>query len=210
MSDAWTDPLLPPAQTRLEAALGKSMPPVGIVPELIAALWNPAECPAPLLPWLAWALSVDEWDDSWDEAAQRQVIAASFIVHRKKGTVGAVREVLKASNADVTLVEAWQQVPPGTPHSFRIDVEIEDRGITQATLDTIERQVAAVKPERSHFSTRLIGRTRAKVFIGVATVSGEVTEVLPHRLTVAEAPPALFRTAIGWWDYSVTTVYPMN
>lgn len=210
MSDAWTDPLLPPAQTQLEAALGRSMPPEGLTPEVIATLWNPATCPAPLLPWLAWALSVDEWDAEWSEEVQRAVCAASFTIHRRKGTVGAVRRVLQAINADVTLVEGWQEQPRGAPHSFRVDVEIEDRGLTMATLASIERQIAAVKPERSHFTTRLIGRTRATIYMGAAVVSGEVTEILPYRLTEAEGPPAKLYLGLGWWDYTITTVYPQG
>lgn len=210
MSDAWTDPLLPPAQTRLEAALGQSMRPAGLTPEVIATLWNPWLIPANLLPWLAWALSVEEWDSSWPEETQRAVCAASFVIHRQKGTVGAVRRVLLAANADISLIESWQEQPKGAPHTFRVDVEIEDRGIDQATLESIERQITAVKPERSHFSTRLIGRTRAAIFVSAATVCGEETEVLPHRLTEAEAPLAKLFMGLGWWDDLITTVYPQG
>jgi phage tail P2-like protein len=71
-------------------------------------LWNPATCPAALLPWLAWALSVDEWDDAWPEETKRRVIADSVTVHRVKGTVGAVRRALAAAGyGDALIHERW-------------------------------------------------------------------------------------------------------
>jgi phage tail P2-like protein len=71
-------------------------------------LWNPSTCPAALLPWLAWALSVDEWDDAWPEETKRRVIADSVTVHRVKGTVGAVRRALAAAGyGDALIRERW-------------------------------------------------------------------------------------------------------
>jgi phage tail P2-like protein len=71
-------------------------------------LWNPATCPAALLPWLAWALSVDEWDDAWTEATKRAVIAASVEVHRRKGTVGSIKKALAAAGyGDATVLERF-------------------------------------------------------------------------------------------------------
>lgn len=95
MSD-WHDPLLPPNQTRLEAALARAMRPT-VDPEVIRHLWNPWKCPAHLLPWLAWSLSVDEWDDGWQTHIKRQVIAESIVVHRQKGTVASVQRALSAA-----------------------------------------------------------------------------------------------------------------
>jgi len=70
------------------------------------SLWNAATCPAPLLPWLAWAFSVDIWDERWSEARQRAVIAASVEVHRRKGTRGAVVAALAAAGlGDARLIE---------------------------------------------------------------------------------------------------------
>jgi len=77
------------------------------VPVPNATLWTPATCPAALLPWLAWALSVDEWDGTWPEERQRAVIAASVAVHRRKGTRGAVVAALAAAGyGTATLIEA--------------------------------------------------------------------------------------------------------
>lgn len=109
MSDAWTDPLLPPAQTRLEAALGQSMRPAGLTPEAIATLWNPWLIPANLLPWLAWALHVDNWDDAATEAQQRDAISQSILLHRKKGTPWAIKRALSTLGIEIDLLDQRAQ-----------------------------------------------------------------------------------------------------
>lgn len=202
--------LLPPNSTTLERNLAAVMARLGDLATPLRDLVNPDTCPADLLPWLASWLSVDTWDVSWTEAQKRAVCKASISVHRKKGTVGSVREILQATAADVNLVEWWQETPRGTPHTFRLDVEIEDRGIDEATLQSVERQVTSVKPVRSHFTTRLIGRTKGKLYIGAATVSGETTTVYPFALTEVEAPHGLLRIAVGSSAHCTTTVYPQG
>jgi phage tail P2-like protein len=62
----------------------------------IQDLWDPWRCPSELLPFLAWAVSVDVWSNDWSEARKRAVVAASPAVHRVKGTLGAVRRALAA------------------------------------------------------------------------------------------------------------------
>ena len=87
--------LLPPNRTPLEAALDRTTARLGEVPVPIKDLWSPERCPASLLPWLAWALSVDEWDSDWPEERKREAIAASIELHRYKGSVWSVREALR-------------------------------------------------------------------------------------------------------------------
>lgn len=210
MSDAWNDPLLPPAQTRLEATLGKTMRPIGLTPEVIATLWNPWTIPAPLLPWLAWALSVDEWDSSWTEETQRAVCAASFPVHKLKGTVGAVRRAIDAIGYRTRLIEAWQQTPPGAPHTFRAEIEIDDRGLDAGTVAQMERQIAAVKPERSHFDVLLVGRSSCSVHAAIAALSGEITTIQPFQLTSADAPMPILHIGTGTHAFGTTTIYPLH
>ena len=87
--------LLPPNASDLErAAEGAIRARLEAVPIPLATLWNPDTCPAPLLPWLAWALSVDQWSDQWPEAMQRDVIRQSYEIHSKKGTVYSLRHAL--------------------------------------------------------------------------------------------------------------------
>lgn len=93
------DTLLPPSSTALERALARNtgrFNPQAIVP----TLWNPATCPAAVLPFLAWALSVDEWDHQWSEEKKRAICAAAREIHRKKGTPLAIRRALASVGQD--------------------------------------------------------------------------------------------------------------
>jgi len=98
--------LLPPNATPLERRLTASgfAGAAGIVP----TLWHPATCPARLLPWLAWAESVDDWNEEWSEERKRAVIAASRAVHRLKGTPAAIRQALAArGQEDAVIIERY-------------------------------------------------------------------------------------------------------
>lgn len=99
------DHLLPKNATALERAFsvaaGRFNPPA-----VVPSLWNPATCPAAVLPFLAWALSVDEWDHGWPIEKKRAVIAAARAIHQKKGTPLAVRTSLAAlGQPDADLIE---------------------------------------------------------------------------------------------------------
>ncbi|UTS80935.1 hypothetical protein OL67_002006 [Phaeobacter piscinae] len=80
----------------------------------VTTLMNPDTCPADLLGWLAWAFSVDVWEPSWDEATKRRVIKAALAVHRRKGTVTALRRVLESIGFDAEVLE-WFAPRPGRP-----------------------------------------------------------------------------------------------
>lgn len=100
-----TDSLLPRNATSFERALSLAaarFSPARIVP----TLWNAGACPAELLPWLAWALSVDEWDHGWSVEKKRAVISASIAIHQRKGTPGAIRTALAAlGQPDAEIIE---------------------------------------------------------------------------------------------------------
>lgn len=77
-------------------------------PDAIRPLWNADTCPAELLPWLAWTLSVDIWSPLWTEETKRNVLRASVEVHRRKGTVGAIRRAMIAAGlGDAILIERF-------------------------------------------------------------------------------------------------------
>ncbi|WP_210246594.1 phage tail protein I [Methylobacterium sp. WL120] len=57
----------------------------------IKHLWDPWKCHIDDLPYLAWSMSVDLWNDKWDETKKRQVVADSLALHRLKGTEEGIR-----------------------------------------------------------------------------------------------------------------------
>lgn len=100
--------LLPPNAAALERALEAATARIGAVPVPVDRTWDPETCPAALLPWLAWALSVDEWDGDWTEERQRDAIAASIAIHRRKGTIWAMRRALQVAGlGDASLIERY-------------------------------------------------------------------------------------------------------
>ena len=62
----------------------------------ILTLWHPDTCPLALLPYLAWALSVDEWDHTWGEGRKREACRAARKIHQHKGTPFGVKVALAA------------------------------------------------------------------------------------------------------------------
>lgn len=83
--------LLPVTSTPLEQALAATTGRFNQIPVPLDTLWDPARCPEHLLPWLAWALSVDIWHDEWPVERKRYVCAESFTLHRLKGTLEGIR-----------------------------------------------------------------------------------------------------------------------
>lgn len=97
--------LLPPATTPLERAIEQTQ--ARFSPPLrIPALWNADTCPASFLPYLAWSMSVDEWDHGWGVEKKRAVIREARIIHQQKGTPAAIRRALASiGQPDAELIE---------------------------------------------------------------------------------------------------------
>lgn len=93
-----------PAELAIEQASAR----IDGLPDFIRPIWNPDDCPPELLAWLAWTVSVDYWSASWTDQVKRDVIRASVMVHRQKGTVGAIRRAMVAAGlGDATLIERF-------------------------------------------------------------------------------------------------------
>ena len=155
-----TQHLLPPNASPLERQMAMVAARISQIPVNIATLYNESLCPDELLPWLGWSVSADIWfDDASDPITQarrrRELIRTSAFVHKHKGTRAAVQQVLNSfTNASVTLTEWWQQNPPAAPHTFRLDLLVNDNdpGLGSAEFDRRLRQaIDAVKPVRSHY-----------------------------------------------------------
>lgn len=160
--------LLPSSATPQERTLvAASSGRLESIPVPIGDLWNPWTCPAPHLPWLAWALSVDDWDADWPEATKRAAIAVSYIVHRYKGTPGAIRAALQAVGyRDVQIIEGVQPAThdgsvqrrgrelyatAGHWALFRVVCDLgNEMGVDASTAANVVRTVNTAKNARSH------------------------------------------------------------
>lgn len=102
---AATDHLLPSNASPLERALSRAAGRFAPAP-VIPGLWNAYTCPAALLPHLAWALAVDDWDPTWGEDRKRDAIANARYIHQHKGTLAAVRRALAVmGHPDAVIIE---------------------------------------------------------------------------------------------------------
>jgi phage tail P2-like protein len=155
--------ILPPNSTQteraLEQAFGTQKPDLAPV----AQLMRPGLCPAPLLGWLAWAVSVDVWDPNWADEDKRSVIAGSVSVHRHKGTIGAVRRALvTAGYGTARIVEGkasakfdgsirydGAEIYEGPDHWAEYRVYL-DRPITADQAAQVREILSRVAPARSH------------------------------------------------------------
>lgn len=103
-----TAALLPPRRGAAEVALADRASEVAGLPAPLAELWNPWTCPPALLPWLAWALDVEDWEPGWPEAVKRRVIAEAIPIHRKRGTRAGVERALRAAGLGAsTIIERF-------------------------------------------------------------------------------------------------------
>ena len=103
--------LLPSNRTPLEQALAQLSSGDLSLANVLRHMHSVDTCPAALLPWLAIQRSVDRWDPEWSETIKRKVVKDAFEVHKRKGTVGALRRVVEPF-ADILDITEWHELEP--------------------------------------------------------------------------------------------------
>ncbi len=141
-------------------------------------LWNPWKCPVKFLPYLAWAFSVDRWEETWPETDKRQAVSDAFWIHQRKGTVAAVRRVIETLGYSMTLQEWWEVADPAG--TFRLEIDLNDIGITEPMIKELERIIGDAKPVSRHISQlKLSVSAYGTEYVGAAITDGEVITVYP-------------------------------
>lgn len=150
-------------------------------PEIITTIWDPYKCPVGLLPYLAWALSVDVYDDEWSEDRKRNVIAASPLVHRRKGTVDSVERALAGLGLDAVLQEWHLQEPVGRRGTFNVDVVYRNGSDlpNARALQNAYDAVVASKPKSRNFSFRSVIEAEGGISTGATPSLGMIWNALP-------------------------------
>jgi len=171
--------LLPAGSGLLEQRATQVCTRIGDLDIPLRDLWNPDKCPAQFLPYLAWAFSVDRWDEKWGEADKRRAVNDAYFVHRRKGTIGAVRRVIESFGYSMTLQEWWEVADPAG--TFRLAVDVNEIGLTETMLAELERLLADVRPVSRHMAQLdTISRSGgAVVHVGAALILGDVVTVYP-------------------------------
>ncbi len=170
--------LLPNNSTPLERAVeGADAESTAIT---LRTLYNPDTCPAHMLYQLAWAWSVDRWDDGWSESVKRSVIKSSFYIHKHKGTIGALRRVVEPFGYLIEVVEWWNMTPVGVAGTFALKVGVSNSGISDDTY----RELSALLDDARPVSRHMIGleislETKGRMYLGGSFSEGDILEVYP-------------------------------
>ncbi|WP_296263933.1 MULTISPECIES: phage tail protein I [unclassified Pseudomonas] len=170
--------LLPNNRTLLERAVEGAEAETTTI--TLRTLYNPDTCPAHLLYQLAWAWSVDRWDDNWSEAVKRSVIKSSFYIHKHKGTIGALRRVVEPFGYLIEVVEWWNMAPMGVPGTFALKVGVSDSGISDDTY----RELTALLDDARPVSRHMVGleislEAKGRCYIGASLSEGDILSVYP-------------------------------
>ncbi|GKQ96490.1 phage tail protein I [Aeromonas hydrophila] len=173
--------ILPPSTSRTERNLATTSANAQQLPIPFRSLWSPWTCPTHLLPYLAASWSVDRWDDKWSETTKRQVIANSYFVHSRKGTIGAIRRVVEPLGFLIKVLEWWQETPNAAPGTFKLDIGVLDSGITETMYQELERLIADAKPMTRHLTGLAISmETRGPLYVGAACYLGDDLTIYPY------------------------------
>lgn len=172
------DDLLPPNSTALERRAAAASAALGDLPVPLRSLINPATCPAALLPWLAFSLSVDSWEIDWSDAQKRDTIKNSLAMHRAKGTIGAVKSSLAVLGYQAKVQEWFNQIPAGAPYTYKLLLDIDQIGIDKAAMATVINVIESAKNLRSHVdSINLNVKTAAVTSLAVVSSSGNEIDI---------------------------------
>lgn len=144
----------------------------------LRTLWTPTTCPVDLLPYLAWALSVDRWDKDWSAERKIAAIRKSYWLHRRKGTRAAVRRVVEDMGFTAAFAE-WFDVGDA-PGTFRLEVDINEVGLTPKTLSELNRLIDDAKPVSRHpAQLNIAAKVRGDIWAGSTLCSGDIICIYP-------------------------------
>ena len=166
--------LLPSNQTNLEQALAQVSAGDSELANVLRQMHSVDNCPASMLPWLAIQRSVDRWDPEWSEAIKRKMVKDSFEVHKRKGTVGALRRVVEPF-AEIIDITEWHELEPmGPPGTFSMSLALFDSGLTDTAIAELERMISDTKPLSRHLvGLSITYSPNGTYYIGAGISSGD-------------------------------------
>lgn len=170
--------LLPINSTLLERALEAASTDASEIP--LRTLYNPDTCPSHLLHQLAWAWSVDRWDESWPEATKRAVIRSSFDVHARKGTLSALRRVVEPFGYLIEVAEWFNTVPQGVPGTFALKIGVSESGISEETYQQLTDLIDDARPVSRHLVGLAISLdTQGYLRVAMGLSEGDEIDIYP-------------------------------
>jgi len=175
---------LPPSASKMERVMEQVFwEEIVLIERDIQNFYDPYACRADLLPYLAWEMSVDYWDENWSEQTKRDVIAASNPIHTKKGTRYALDKSIESIRDDGLSVTEWfEDTDNLAPGYFRVNLEARNSDIDENTVPQIYKAVKNAKNTRSHLeSISVTSQINNPVNIGVLSRLGLAIRSGPWR-----------------------------
>lgn len=182
--------LLPNNASKLEQRAAEALAEIRRVPIPLRDLLSPERCPEPLLPYLAWAFSVDRWHASWPVETKRKAIKDAYFVHAHKGTIGALRRVVEPLGYALEVSEWWQQQPTGTPGTFSIGIDQGHLPMPNETQNELVRLIDDAKPVSRQFDQITItGRLPGQKPVAAAITSSDTADLIYPKRYVTDLSP---------------------
>jgi phage tail protein, P2 protein I family len=177
--------LLPPNATPVQRAFAQMALKLLEIPVPIRDVWNADTCPLALLPWLAWALGLRQWNTDWPEAVRRSFVRNALAIARRKGTRQSVVEVVQAFGGAIAVREWFEQDPPGQPHTFSVVLTLDGQSGEPATarfVDEVVAEIERTKPVRAHFTF-----TQGLSFAGTVRTPAAIRPIVIRRVELEQA-----------------------
>lgn len=128
---------------------------------------------------LAWGLHVDAYDALASDDVKHRMILNSYLIHKFKGTAFAVQKIVESVFGEAGKIEEWPEYG-GDPYHFRIDIFVQDAGVTEVEQARALELVNAGKNVRSELDgLRLILSQGVKKTAAAVGTWGAVLEVYP-------------------------------
>lgn len=189
--------LLPPNATQFEYDIATLFSRLSDLPVNVFDVWNPDTCPTRFLPWLAWAMSVDSWQEYWGEERKRQRIKDAVSQQRLKGTRQSIQTVLDSYGDHFTIEPWFEMTPTGAPGTFRVFYNADqfDHQSDDPQADPLAdmvRDIRNAKSARDHFTLE----SRRHLNTDVSTTAGASVATL-HRIAVTTDIPGTSVSTYG-------------
>lgn len=169
--------LLPPGSSVLERRLAQACSDISNLDVPLRDLWNPWKCPVKFLPYLAWAFSVDRWDEAWAETVKRKAVSDAFFIHRRKGTLAAIRSAVGPLGRIIGITEWWEN--NATPGTFELDIGVPESGMTPNMNTEMDRLISDARPVSRHCSINIVQEVPGYLYTGGIIYDGDIITVYP-------------------------------
>lgn len=168
-------------------------------------LWDVETCPINLLPYLAFALSVDVWDPTWSEETKRQVVRESMLVHWRKGTRGAVEDAMASISAPIIIEEWWEQSPMGVPGTMKINIDL-DQSNEDITKVVDNAQKALLRSKRMTIVPTILLKNTISLSTNIAAAAHGIIRQTVEMEFETRNPTISVNVGFGVWSRIKQTV----